>query len=265
MSTNNFFAALDDSEDEAPLPKKVQPKKESSKPKESSTVSKKKNAGPKGDRRRPNNNDRNTKSGRGRPTVRDGKRAYDRRSGTGRGKEMKKGGGGAHNWGSDKNDARKAEGHIDENEKPEEKTEEPSNEEVEKKEPIVVEEEEDKTISLEDYLKNKKAVSDSGIFGPKKEKAMDSDFSGAVAHEIVEETFLVMGSGKTLRKKGGEKKKSTQVDLGFRVAKGNDDRRRDNGDRRGGRGDRRGGRGGRGKRGESGKAFELSSKAFPSL
>ena len=178
---------------------------------------------------------------------------------------MKKGGGGAHNWGSDKNDARKAEGHIDDNEKVEEKAEDPSNEECEKKEPVIVEEEEDKTISLEDYLKNKKAVSDSGIFGPKEEKTLDSEFSGAVAHVSVKEHFLVMGSGKTLRKKGSEKKKSTQVDVGFRVGRENDVRRRDDGDRRGGRGDRRGGRGGRGKRGKSGKQFELNSKAFPSL
>ena len=210
-----------------------------------------------------NNNDRNTKGGRGRPAARDGKRTYDRRSGTGRGKEMKKGGGGAHNWGSDKNEARKAEGHIDE--KAVDKVDEPVAEEVENKVPPVVEEEEDKTISLEDYLKTKK-VTDSPFFAPKEEKTIDNEFSTATAHVAVKEDFLVMGSGKSLRKKGGEKKKATQIDVGFRVASGNEDRRRDN-DRRGGRGDRRGGRGGgRGNRGgKSGNNFELSSKAFPSL
>jgi plasminogen activator inhibitor 1 RNA-binding protein len=65
--------------------------------------------------RRPNNHDRNTKHGRGgRAPARDGKRAYDRRSGTGRGKEIKKGGGGAHNWGNDKDEARRNQGTVDE-------------------------------------------------------------------------------------------------------------------------------------------------------
>lgn len=222
---------------------------------------------------RPNNNDRNTKGGRGRPAARDGKRTYDRRSGTGRGKEMKKGGGGAHNWGSDKNEARKAEGHIDE--KVVDKVDGPVTEETENKAPavVVVEEEEDKTISLKDYLNTKKTT-DSPFFAPKEEKALDSnEFSGATAHVAVEEDFLVMGSAKALRKKGGEKKKSTLIDLGFRTAKPNEDRRSNDGDRNGGRGDRRGGRGrggGRGGRGgkqggKSGSSFELSSKAFPSL
>lgn len=39
-----------------------------------------------------------------RPAVRPGDRELDRHSGTGRGKEMKKGGAGAHNWGNESND-----------------------------------------------------------------------------------------------------------------------------------------------------------------
>jgi Sec-independent protein translocase protein TatA len=42
------------------------------------------------------------------------KRTYDRRSGTGRGKEIEKGGGGGRNWGSDKIEARTNEGPVDE-------------------------------------------------------------------------------------------------------------------------------------------------------
>eukprot|EP00979_Chaetoceros_neogracilis_P003521 scaffold611_cov166-Chaetoceros_neogracile.AAC.4 len=41
-------------------------------------------------------------------------RTYDRRSGTGRGKEIEKGGGGRQNWGSDKIEARTNEGPVDE-------------------------------------------------------------------------------------------------------------------------------------------------------
>ena len=81
QKSSNPFAALDDSGDEAPKAKA--PAKKSS----SKTVAPASKPDPKS---KPKNNDRNTKHGRGGRVARDGKRAYDRRSGTGRGKEIKK-------------------------------------------------------------------------------------------------------------------------------------------------------------------------------
>jgi plasminogen activator inhibitor 1 RNA-binding protein len=105
----------------------------------------------------------------GRVPSREGKRAYDRRSGTGRGREIKKSGGGARNWGSDQNEARIAEQQPtslanDEKVPPEEDGEvNPQGlEEEQKKEAVQVNEEvqhrpdeEDRTMTLDEYLKKK--------------------------------------------------------------------------------------------------------------
>ena len=227
------------------------------------------------------NNDRNTKGGRGsRQATRDGKRAYDRRSGTGRGKETKKGGGGARNWGSDKNDAKRAEGAVVEGQ---EAANTPEGEEVEDKraeEAEEVEEEEpDNTMTFEEYLASK-AKPESDNFKSIKVREVDDEFAGKMAKVAVEEDFLVMGGGKNLRKKGGKAGKEKQsIDVGFRVAKpssgGGDRDRRERGRREGGRSggnDRRGrdGRsGGRGggdrKGGRSAKINTTDTNAFPSL
>lgn len=272
----NSFALLDDSDDESPraAAPPAAKKKESAKTSSSNSNAVK---GTKGnDRRR--NNDRNTRGGRGPRTARDGKRTYDRRSGTGRGREIKKGGGGGHNWGNDKNEARKNEGPVDEN-APVEVATDAVEEEVEKV-PDPEPEPEDNTMTMEDYLaaKSGKAAGDD-LFGAKKERSVDEaagEFAGKEAHVAVQEDFVVMGSGKSLRKKN-EKKAAQTLDLNFRVKSASDPRpRRDdrNGDRRGGRGgrgDRRGGRGGRGGgRGGRGKAGGRGLKvddvnAFPSL
>lgn len=252
--SSNFFAALDDSGDEAPASakgniKKSEPKT-TKKADTSAATSKTVAAASKGnDRRRPNNNDRNTKSGRGeRTSPRDGKRAYDRRSGTGRGKEIKKGGGGARNWGSDKAEAKKMEGTINEDEVKEDKPAEEKVDAVAEEAPVE-EKPEDKTMTYAEYMASK---------GKKEEtvREVENEFKGLSAAAKVEEDFLVMGGAKqkkTKKKKDGDKK---TVDVGFRVAKpnaGGDDR--DRGGRGGrGRGDRdRGGRGGRGSRDGRGK------------
>ena len=155
-----------------------------------------------GSRAAPNkHNDRNTKGGRGsgpRP-AREGKRTYDRRSGTGRGKEIKKGGGGAHNWGNDKNLARNNEGAVsegqlevgDEAAKAEELAEE---EKVQVEEPPEDEEEEDKTLSYDEYMKQK-ARPNNEIFAPPKERAVTNEFANVKPKVAVEEDFLVMGGG----------------------------------------------------------------------
>jgi plasminogen activator inhibitor 1 RNA-binding protein len=278
--SKNFFAALDDSGDEAEITTKVAPK-ETKKPAPAKPASAPVEPA-KNDRRRGHKDDRNTKQGRGRPPARDGKRTYDRRSGTGRGKEIKKGGGGSRNWGNDKNDARKAEGTVIEGEeeavlepKTTEEVEaaapEENKEAAEEPAPEVKEEEEDKTMTLDDYLKNKSRP-ESDAFKPVAEKEFVDEFAGKAAKKSVEEDFLVMGGGKSLRKKGAKKDGKVSVDVGFRVSSGDDMRRgeRRGGDRRGGRGGRGSGRGGgsRGGRGggKQGGAINVAdADAFPSL
>lgn len=258
MASKNSFAILDDSDDERPkVAAAAAPAK-----KDDSV-------------RRNNNNDRNTKGGRGPREAREGKRTFDRRSGTGRGKETKKGGGGARNWGSDKQEAKKAEGHINENEAvenvPAEAVEEPVVEEVV--------EEEDKTMTLEEYLASKKASAGDSLFGSKKERSIEegNEFAGKEPAKFVEEDFLVLGAAKTQKQKK-EKKEVQRLDVNFRVSSGEkpsrDDDRRGG---RGGRGERRGG--GRGGRGEKGRGDRRSggrggrgrginvmdASAFPSL
>jgi len=289
--SKNFFAALDDSGDEAEVAKvkvttKKEPKKPASKPAAVEPA--------KSERRRPNNNDRNTKQGRGRGPARDGKRTYDRRSGTGRGKEIKKGGGGARNWGNDKNEARKAEGTVIEgavDAKPEETTtptattdvetptgdetaEAPATTTTTEPEEVKEVEEEDKTMTYEDYLKSKQAP-DTDAFKPVAERQLVNEFEGKAVQKAVEEDFLVMGGGKALRKKGTKKgdKKST-LDVGFRVSTGDEprrnndrrgnDRRGRGGGGRGAAGGRTGGRGGKG--GRQGGAINVTDvNAHPSL
>jgi plasminogen activator inhibitor 1 RNA-binding protein len=157
--------------------------------------------------RRPNN-DRNAKGrgdGRGgRAPARDGKRAYDRRSGTGRGKEIKKDGGGARNWGSDKAEAKKMEGKIVEEEVKEDKPVTTATEPVEGGEaapateaeeaPAPVEPKpEDNTISYADYM--------------------------AAKGKQEEENFLVMGGGKAKKNKKKKADEKKTVDVGFRVVR----------------------------------------------
>lgn len=246
---SNFFAALDDSGDEAEIPRKttkVTKKKETLK---TAVVEPSKP-----ERRRQKHDDRNTKSGRGRPQAREGKRSYDRRSGTGRGKEIKKGGGGGRNWGSDKNDARRNQGAVDEkalNEKEAdgaEKTVEGEETKEEEKVEVKEEEPEDNTMSYEDYMKSKENPA-AGILAPVEKKDFVNEFAGKETHAVKkDEEFLVMGSGKAIRKKGAKKEEKKTLTPSFRVA---DPNKRGGRDERGGR-DRRGGGGGRDRRGGRG-------------
>jgi plasminogen activator inhibitor 1 RNA-binding protein len=243
--------------------------------------------------------DRNTKGGRGRPPVREGKRQFERRSGTGRGKEIKKDGGGARNWGNEKNVAKDSEGVIQEDEVRAEgediakaeaeviPTEGATPEDVDNVEAPEPEKEEEKTMTLEEYLQSKLKI-DNELLKPKAARSVESsEFAGLAPKVTVEENFLVMGAGaKTSRKKEATKEKDddkTKLDLGFRVGGYNSDRR--DGDRREGRGgrgsgeDRREGRGGRGgrdgrgsgeRRGAGGRGrgapvSVLDPNAFPSL
>jgi plasminogen activator inhibitor 1 RNA-binding protein len=164
-------------------------------------------------RRRTPNNDRNTKHGRGgRAPARDGKRAYDRRSGTGRGKEIKKGGGGARNWGNDKAEAKKMEGTVNEDEvkedKPAAEGESPA-EETQAPEPEP-EPEPDNTMTYAEYMASKKKEDNTST------REVENEFSGKTAAKKVEEDFLVLGAGKSKKKKKGKETKQA-VEVGFRV------------------------------------------------
>lgn len=292
----NFFAALDDSDDEHE--QQVQKKQTESKKKDTSakkvTVSSTKSEAPK----RPHHNDRSLKSGRGggsrseqkRQPPRDGKRAYERRSGTGRGREIKKSGGGARNWGSDKNDARHAEGMVfEENENNDETLQNIGGEEgkqtgenageggaevkegdAEEAEPEK-EEEEDKTMTYEEYLAQKEEErAESDAFKPIEMRELENEFAGLVGKkgrkDEEAENFLKMGKGKNLRKKGSDKKEKEKIVPNFRVQDANAPPRRNRRD-----GDRsRGGRGGRsydrrGDRKRTGQVDVADMSSFPSL
>lgn len=262
--SSNPFAALDDSGDEAPKSKAAPV----SKKKSSAVVPSSSKPDPKS---KPKNNDRNTKHGRGgRPPVRDGKRAYDRRSGTGRGKEIKKGGGGARNWGSDKNEAKKMEGRINEDEEiaPAADSEEnPVDVAAEEVEPP----KEDNTMTYADFMASKGKKEDVTL------REVKNEFEGiSIATKGEEESFIAMGGGK---KKKDKKKKDVEkatIAVGFRSANSNGGRGEGRGDRRDGRGRGRGRNGGRGSGRGSGRGPRSGAKkaqglnvqdegAFPSL
>jgi len=244
--SSNSFAALDDSGDEAPQKVPAPASKKSS----SNTIAPSSKPDPKS---KPKNTDRNTsKHGRGgRPPVRDGKREYDRRSGTGRGKEIKKGGGGARNWGSNKDEAKKMEGRINEDEEiapvvdgDDTPADVPSEKEVPQKE--------DNTMTFADYMVIKGKKEDVSL------RETKNDFAGVTAAaKEEEESFMTTGGGK--KKKDKKKKEADKkiIDVGFRAPKsdvdsGRVDGREDRRDSRGGRGDRRDSKGGRGRGGRKG-------------
>ncbi|GMH48794.1 hypothetical protein TL16_g00375 [Triparma laevis f. inornata] len=101
-AVSNFFAALDSSDDEneSPAPVAVsKSKKTGSKPKPVKEIvepSKK----PQRDNDKKHKDAKHNSKGKG------GGRDFDRKSGTGRGKEVSKGGAGGKNWGSDRDEIR---------------------------------------------------------------------------------------------------------------------------------------------------------------
>jgi len=263
---SNFFGVLDDSDDEHPSPRPVAASSKAPEPKapvaEPSTVA------PLANRSRKSNDDRSGRGGRA--PSREGKRAYDRRSGTGRGREIKKGGGGARNWGSDKNDARSAEHAATEVDQEEAKevveieanvSGEPSQEEqVHVVEELQVEqEEEDNTLTLDEYLKKKAEdhkASEAFKALSVKELVVDESFATKSAFKKEQEDFLVMGETKKPKKKVSTKPKPEKqtLDVDFKVGAPTNfgasaGRRRETDGR--GRSDfeRSGGRGGEGRRG----------------
>lgn len=259
MVSKNFFSALDDSEDEGDTSKGlVDVKKEviSGILNEGSLHRGTKISNSEGilmnERRRFNNNVRSKKAGRGQPSqIREGRRYYDRRSGTGRGREVRKGGSGPHNWGSDKCEARRAEDNpsgLQNNDDKVNSNDVSTDEVVDVNSKIVdsgtevretatrieeTEKEEKTTMTFEEFLKSK-TDPESELFKPKEIKVVDNEFIGKFAKVTPKEDVLLMGKGKKIRKKTNKKLEKITLDIGFFSAKSTSSNRR-NGER-----DRRG-------------------------
>lgn len=243
----NFFAALDDSDDEI---EEIAPQKEVSYHKNTVT-SKKLNGksssiepvvGPSRSEQR-RQQDRAKKSSSGRSAPREGKRAYERRSGTGRGREIKKSGGGARNWGSDKNDARSAQGLVFEGDSREEEENMQSgdtdlapekngntSDAVDGDEPPQGREE-DKTMTYDEYLKGRDAKRiESDAFKPLVTKDFDdNEFAGLTVKEKPkeeEETYIATGNRVKQPKKKKNIKTKDEIVPSFRVQESNNPRRR---------------------------------------
>ncbi|OQR87921.1 hypothetical protein ACHHYP_07955 [Achlya hypogyna] len=200
----------------------------------------------------------------------DRKRNFDRRSGTGRGKEVSKSGGGGHNWGNEADKTElAAEAEIQEGVV----AEEGATEEVAE----VAVEEEVKTLTLDEYLAQKKqSRTSTELFGEVEVRAVANEFSDAalVTKDGKTPDFIEASYEKVFTKKTSGRKKTLLTDVGFSVAPVSAPREEREGGRggRGGRGaPREGGRGGRGaapaKRAEGkSKAPNVAdTAAFPSL
>lgn len=220
---------------------------------------------------RANNRNRTYRSREG---ARPPKREFDRHDGTGRGHEDKKQGGGAHNWGTEGEEAKEAVEKVN--------IEEDVNENGKE------EEEEEVQMSLEEY--EAQQAEKRAALRAQKESAYKPDnaqFQGMKPHEKVEDDAGIsllknakhLGANKTGREKE-LKTKEVVTNVGFRVSSEVEARPRtersgrggSKAGRGGGRSDRRGGgarggaRTGRGERSGRGAPIHINdSMAFPSL
>jgi len=180
------------------------------------------------------------------------RREHDRRSGTGRGKEGKKEGGGSHNWGRPG---------VDETAQP---ARAPKDEVVE--EPIV-EEESDHEMTFDEFEKTRVVKRDGAAFQEIAVRKGDGPSEGVAytKKNVEEENFFQMGAKKEKRVRNKEQKKK-MVETNFKVKESAPvyEPRAERGGR-GGRG-RGGGRGGFSSRGRGGPGIKLDdANAFPSL
>ncbi|RLN49474.1 hypothetical protein BBJ29_000104 [Phytophthora kernoviae] len=189
------------------------------------------------------------------------RREYERRSGTGRGKETSKQGGGARNWGNKADPSEQlAEAAVQEGAKV-------SDEEAAVEEPAVEEEEQEVQYTLDEYLAKKESSRSGEIFAKVEVRQVANEFSNAV--QITKEgktpDFMDSQYEKVYSKKTSGRKKQVVADVGFRMEKPERSFRDDARGGRGGRGARGQGRtGGRGARGSSAPNVTDMS-AFPSL
>lgn len=182
------------------------------------------------------------------------KREFERRSGTGRGREVAKGGRGAYGAGNAAQDAQEAEKDPNAAEPVVEET--GDNAEV-VAEPEVEEEPEEPTYTLDEYMerRNEARAKAAALVGNVKERKVtkdSSEFAGLKSVETVGGEELEYLPGKVSKAEAGRKDqrstgKNTVLDVGFKFdSQQSDGYRKDRPFRGGGRGDRRdGGRGGR--------------------
>lgn len=196
--------------------------------------------------RRQNRNRDKSKGGRGGSSGRGrrpGKREFDRHSGTGRGKEIKKQGAGGHNWGKEGeilDDANVGARDDDENANND-------GEEVEPEEEVI-------EFSLDEYNEQLKEKRSGDAFKKLENRSVSSDaIEGKVLkNERNVETNFIMAGGPKEKKNRNRKqgaRKGKQLAFEGRIRSENDDGDDRGGYRSGRGGYRGGGRGGRGGRG----------------
>lgn len=219
--------------------------------------------------------DRGDRRGREGLPIRPGKRVYDRKSGTGRGKEISKGGAGRGNWGSTSDEITEGEQVSEEGAPEAPKEGEEKVEEVKEEEPAPEPEEQVKTLA--EYLEEKKNKS-LGLSLPAPRTAGEGEDpnkwkdyvpmkkEGAVAEEKKEV--------KTEKKEKKESKAEAEVDpsslLNFKIPRSRPEGRgRRGGDRENrprNQGYRGGGGRGRGSEARGGSSIKVDDPSqFPSL
>lgn len=163
------------------------------------------------------------------------KREYDRRSGTGRGKDVKKNGAGAHNWGEPGTDA--VEGEEAAAAVPVE------GEAVEEVEPEVVVQE----LTMDEYEAVRAAKRTGEAFGALKASKAVAAVEGDryVKDTNVQEGFMQFGAAKEKRVRNRKSNKERFTDVAFKI-KSSDAPPPEREERRGGGGEGGGFRGGRG-------------------
>ncbi|OWZ21661.1 hypothetical protein PHMEG_0003750 [Phytophthora megakarya] len=274
MSSKNFFAALDSDDEDTPrVNKKATPPPSApvalNKPaagnkkagnKKAPVNDKKESRGPREGGRAPRERGERGRGSRG------PRREFERRSGTGRGKETSKQGGGARNWGNkaDPNE-QLAEAAAQEGAKP-------ASDEEAAEEAAVEEEEEEVQLTLDEFKAKQKESRSGANFAEVDVRQVANEFSSAV--QITKEgktpDFMDSQYEKVYSKKTSGRKKQVISDVGFRMEKP-ERFTRDFDSSRGGRG----GRGGRGARGNGPKGGRgpkganapnvTDMSAFPSL
>jgi len=185
------------------------------------------------------------------------KREKDRHvSGTGRGKGVKKGGAGAHNWGTGsenvEGDGAYVAGDDDgENAESQEDNSPPG-------------------ISYDEWQAQQRKNTDSEAFKTLKTRKADTNFAGAKLLKKTDGDAVLLPEGQKKQKKKKKQAKKQFIDANITVKNtdtGDRPPRRDRGDRRNGGGRGRGGdRKGRGGRGNRGQGIKLNSaNEFPAL
>lgn len=186
-----------------------------------------------------------------------GGRQFDRRSGTGRGKETAKHGGGARNWGNEKQESELvAEAEVQES------AAKSGSEEEAAEEPV---EEEDNEMTLDEYMSKLQSSRTGEQFAEVEIRQVSDDFSSAVKLSKDGKTpdFMEASFEKVYTKKSSGRKKNVITDVGFQAPQKQDRRSR---------GDYNNNRRGNGRRGNTRRAPSSSSapnvadlSSFPSL